>query len=602
MRAVFDYSWSLLPEGQQAVMEALSVFRGGSTRAAAQEATGASLRDLMALVNKSLLHRTPTGRYEVHELLRQYAAEKLDRMPDAGEEVRDRHCAYYVAALQGWGADLQGARQQAALAEMDVEIDNARAAWDWAVERGHVRQLDEAMDGLFRFYEWRGRYQEGESAFQRAAERLSATVRRGSMDRRDRLRVLAKLWTVQSRFSGHTELAGRLLHQGMSLLEGPELADQDTRAEKALLLRQMASKVSFSDNKEYKRLLERSLALYEDLGDRWEMANTLFGLARSAVFDSDFAEMSQRCQESLAIYRSLGDRRGISSALWGLSVAALNLGEADKAEQLGCESLAITEELGARSAVPGRLMMLAMAISLSGKYGEAHSLLGEALTIATDLGSRVNSDLYIPEYQSKTDMERGLYEQARAQAEKALEVARELESWRDIGYTLCVLGSIALAEGAHAEAQRTLEESIAAYRESGKRDELAWALACAGYAARSSGQLAPARRYLCEALRMGVETGGFMALITALPATALLLADAGGTARGEPERAVELYALASRCPYVANSRWFEDVAGREIAVAAASLPPDVVAVAQERGRARDLRATAEELLAELEEQ
>ena len=82
----------------------------------------------------------------------------------------------------------------------------------------------------------------------------------------------------------------------------------------------------------------------------------------------------------------------------------------------------------------------------------------------------------------------------------------------------------------------------------------------------------------------------------ALPATALLLAD-----RGEAERAVELYALASRDPFVAHSRWFEDVAGVRIAAVAAALPPDVVAAAQERGRARDLWATARELLAELED-
>jgi hypothetical protein len=81
----------------------------------------------------------------------------------------------------------------------------------------------------------------------------------------------------------------------------------------------------------------------------------------------------------------------------------------------------------------------------------------------------------------------------------------------------------------------------------------------------------------------------------ALPQAALLLAD-----RGQTERAVELYALAARHPFVANSRWFEDVAGREIAALAESLPPDVVAAAQERGRGRDLWATVRELLIELE--
>jgi hypothetical protein len=52
---------------------------------------------------------------------------------------------------------------------------------------------------------------------------------------------------------------------------------------------------------------------------------------------------------------------------------------------------------------------------------------------------------------------------------------------------------------------------------------------------------------------------------------------------------------------VAKSRWFEDVVGRQIAAVAATLPPDVVAAAQERGRARDLEATVAELLVELGE-
>ena len=75
---------------------------------------------------------------------------------------------------------------------------------------------------------------------------------------------------------------------------------------------------------------------------------------------------------------------------------------------------------------------------------------------------------------------------------------------------------------------------------------------------------------------------------------ALLLVD-----QGETVRAVELYALASSRGHIANSRWYEDVAGKHIAAAAETLPPEVVAAAQERGRARDLWATVEEVLEEL---
>jgi hypothetical protein len=161
---------------------------------------------------------------------------------------------------------------------------------------------------------------------------------------------------------------------------------------------------------------------------------------------------------------------------------------------------------------------------------------------------------------------------------------------------LLVLGAIALVEGAYEEAQRYLCQSVTAYKEWGRRDELGWAHALLGYAARGLGQHSEAEQHLRGALRTGVELGAFFPIIYALPGVALLLAD-----RGEVERAVALYALAARHPFVANSRWFEDVAGQQIAAAAETLAPDVVAAARERGQAGDLWATAEELLAEWEE-
>jgi hypothetical protein len=76
-------------------------------------------------------------------------------------------------------------------------------------------------------------------------------------------------------------------------------------------------------------------------------------------------------------------------------------------------------------------------------------------------------------------------------------------------------------------------------------------------------------------------------LLYTLPLIALQLAD-----QRKQESAVETYALASRFPFIANSRWFEAVAGRHIAAIARALPPEVVASAQAQGQARGLWATA----------
>ena len=55
--AVFEHSWRLLPDAEQDVFKRMSVFRGGFTSKAAQSVTGATLRQLSTLVDKSLVQR-----------------------------------------------------------------------------------------------------------------------------------------------------------------------------------------------------------------------------------------------------------------------------------------------------------------------------------------------------------------------------------------------------------------------------------------------------------------------------------------------------------------------------------------------------------------
>jgi tetratricopeptide (TPR) repeat protein len=279
-----------------------------------------------------------------------------------------------------------------------------------------------------------------------------------------------------------------------------------------------------------------------------------------------------------------------------LSLVAYHRDEAGNAERLARECLNVSRKLGVQVVYAIGLRILGQVLTLSGKYAEADSLLEKARAVFYALGARRRLFYYAIPTLSKVKMDLGMYEDARVLAQMGLDGAREMRNRRAIGRTLCIMGSVALAEGIPAQAQRWLQESVAVYREAGVRDELGWALGCLGYVSRALGQSDRARRYLRKALRIGSEIGAFFPSITALPAIALLLAD-----RGEVERAVELYALASRYPYVACSRWFEDVAGQQIVAVAATLPPEVVAAGRERGRARDLEATLRELLVGLSE-
>jgi predicted ATPase len=73
MPAVFEQTWRRLTDEEQLVFRALSVFRSGFRREAAEAVAGVSMRVLSNLMDKSLLTREPNGRYQIHELLRQYA-------------------------------------------------------------------------------------------------------------------------------------------------------------------------------------------------------------------------------------------------------------------------------------------------------------------------------------------------------------------------------------------------------------------------------------------------------------------------------------------------------------------------------------------------
>lgn len=152
-----------------------------------------------------------------------------------------------------------------------------------------------------------------------------------------------------------------------------------------------------------------------------------------------------------------------------------------------------------------------------------------------------------------------------------------------------------MVEEAYADANRLLKESIATYRAVGLPNEQIMVLTDSSVAAWGMGELAKARQHLCEARRMADQVRADMVLILMLPIAAILTADLG-----ESERAVELYALALRYPFVAQSRWFDDVFGQRITTVAAALRPEVVAAARERGRSRDLEATVAEVLDRLE--
>lgn len=158
MRAVFDTTWTLLNDRERSLIPALAVFRGPFTREAAAAVTGASLPDLLSLANKSWLQRVTgsdgASRFLVHELLRQYAEEKLQLDPAASEaDVRYRFAEYYADGLVAAAPLLRGPQQLQARDQITADFVHIRNAWHWFLDRGDFDTLTERMLLPLYFYD-----------------------------------------------------------------------------------------------------------------------------------------------------------------------------------------------------------------------------------------------------------------------------------------------------------------------------------------------------------------------------------------------------------------------------------------------------------------
>jgi predicted ATPase/DNA-binding SARP family transcriptional activator len=558
MRAVFEHAWRRLSEMERVVLMKLAVFRDGFTRSAAQSIAGATLWTLSALVSKSLVQREAGGRYSVHELLRQYAEEELE-IAGAAEATRDAHSAYFATFLAQREVDLKGFRQKAALDEIAVDFENVRRAWQWSSQRVQTKQLAQAIESLGMLYEWRGRLEEGARLFAHTAEQL-VDVKIGAAQH---LLINALIW--QARFCqvlGQSDQARHLLQQSLALLDSSELVQHDTRLERAAILKELGRLAyDLGDRTGAGTLYAQSLALYRDLRDRWRQAKVLLEL------------------------------ESVGRNLHGLTSAKEHQQQAEAAKGLVLESLAIFRDLGDQANIASGLFALGVTLLTLGRPSEAQLALEEAVALCQALGSRSNTFAEAIGYLGVAEEFLGLYGQMHAHGQFSLVFAQETGSWQGLRLGYYLIGGAALAQQEYQDAEMWLAKNVALSRTKGRGGTVAFGLTGWALATYWLGDKNAAQQQLVEALEIAVEIRTVRATVHGLLLAALLLAD-----QGEREQAIELYALVSSYPFAANSQWCHDVAGRYLVIVAEILPPKVVAAAWQRGQARNVWTTAEEVL------
>lgn len=593
LRAVFDHSWQLLSTEERLVLARLSVFHGGFDRDAAEQVAGADIRLLSALVDKSLLVHPQAGRYGIHEVIRQFAAARLDADPEERLQAQDRHCTYYAAFLEQRQGDLVGRRQLAALDEVGRDLENCRAAWQWAVDRRKWRELRQAADAVQTFCSIRSLTLEGKEAFTGAAQALEAVRSEpgaageagpGEIDR-----VLGLILAYQALFAArlyrHEEAAGAI-QRSLELLRpwgrgselawanvlsveigaqelGPEVEallldsletlKQSERRHLAgyeyLLLGSMANYLK--DQPRAIRFTQEGLAFHQARGDRWGIAFAEFGLGQLAQVAGIRAEALEHYRKSLETRRELGDRYGISICLDHMGYVAREMGKQQEARQLHLESLAASREIGDPLGIAGSLDNLGLVARDEGDYGEAEQYFAEGLALRRQVG----------------------------------------RAW-DTAISLRHMGDAALGQGEHEVAARWYTESMHAFQSSADRYGIEAAVAGLGEACLARGDVAGARRHLRTAVRAAALAGDDAEALKILAGIGSLL-----VSTGRDETAAGLLAAVTQHP---TSTWAtRSRAERLLGELATRLPVEALARAQARAADLDLDTVVAQVLEEL---
>lgn len=387
IRNTFNYSWNLLADGERRILSRLSAFRGSFTREAAEQITDASLPLLSMLKTKSWLQRQSFGRFYLHELVRQYAAEKLQA--DAEEEFRTRvHFSnYYAVQMEKWEDKIKSPQSVEVLAEMGNEIDNIRQAWVWMVLLGQPANISRSHFSLYWFHEMHGLYQQGITLFDHAADVLRVLVKshRGQEKASESLTALGQVLSLEARWlarSGDLDASSKILQESIDIL-------QSTQSKTALgdALRLSGNIELIKGN--YARAAEKlqeSVALCRKACHQWGLTSSLIVLGNLLQFQGEYEQSLQVSTGAVAVARTVGEPRMLASSLFYQADVMQSLGLLDEADGLLKESLAISRSLHDRWSTGCALQILGTIATKKDETGNAVEYLRSSLKIFNEIG------------------------------------------------------------------------------------------------------------------------------------------------------------------------------------------------------------------------
>jgi len=388
LRGALDWSFELLSEDEKELFRRLSVFAGGWTLEAS-EAVGARgdveegevLDVLSGLVDKSLVvarERQESGvRYRMLEPIRQYALERLEERGE-GEEARRRHATFFLALAEEAEANLRGPEDVEWLESLEREHDNMRAALSWALEREEAELALRLAGVLGTFWQAHGHWSDGRKWLEATLagdKRASAAARIKALE--------ALLWMTYDQFD-----LNRMEAVAQEAMELSAEAEIDSSLAASIRIMLACPAWIGGDYERGKELLEESLTLSGEAGDKVMIAEALFQLGGATDGLGDRARAKELYEESIAVCREIGYAYRLPDSLLSLGYMHLLEGDYERGAALNEEAAALCREHGYRSKRHYALDNLGWAALLQGDYERARTSYQESLVVCKELGDK----------------------------------------------------------------------------------------------------------------------------------------------------------------------------------------------------------------------
>lgn len=387
LKLTLEWSYALLPAGEQHLLRHLAVFAGGFDLAAVEAvmpSTVAALLTLAALVDKSLVEVQDEGtetRYRLLETVRQDAHARLVAAGEA-RQVQERHAIHYLALAEAAAAALAGPMEARWLARLAQEHDNLRAALRHLAANAQAEPGLRLGSALWRFWAARGHQTEGR-AWLGTFLALGGTARPPGDQR---VCMEALFGAARLAYNQGDYPAAQAFFTAVSA-QAAALGDEEYIAGALTHLGHIAR-----DRGDYPAAharYEEGLRLRRALGDPLMLSISLSSLSRVAVIQGDYAAARSLAEEGLAIQRRVGATEQVTRSLFALDEVTLAQADDATATALYAEGLARAREVDDHEAVARALAELGHLAGAQGELERATALLSESLALCRDQGVRL---------------------------------------------------------------------------------------------------------------------------------------------------------------------------------------------------------------------